>query len=96
MKRSEPLLVKTIIDRALDEAGLTTAMAEHRACYLWPEVVGQGVNRYTVRRYVARGVMHVYLTSAPLRNELSFHRARIVELLNKAVGMDVITSIEFH
>lgn len=96
MKRTEPQSVGKIIDEAIEKAGISGALAEHRACYVWPEVVGQGVNRYTTRRYVDRGVMHIYLSSAPLRNELSFHRSRIVELINNAVGSNVITSIEFH
>ena len=71
-------------------------MAEQKACFLWPEIVGPGVNRYTTRRYVERGVMHVYITSAVLKNELSYIRTRLVEQINRAVGSDVITSIIFH
>lgn len=96
MKRTEPLQIGTIIDHAIESAGLSGAIAEHRALFVWPQVVGQGINRYTTRRYIAAGVMHVYLSSAPLRNELSFHRSRLVELINRAAGSDVITSIEFH
>ena len=40
--------------------------------------------------------MHVYISSASLKNELSYHRNRLVQLLNEAVGADVITSIELH
>lgn len=96
MKRTEPKSVARIIEEALDSAGLGSAVNEHRALYVWPEVVGQGVNRYTTRRFVANGVMHVFISSAPLKNELSFHRSRLAELINKAVGADVIKSIQFH
>ena len=40
--------------------------------------------------------MHVYITSAVLKNELSFCRASLVEKINKAVGSDVLTEIVFH
>ncbi len=96
MKRTEPKSIAQIIDQVVDEAGIASEMAAQRACYLWPEIVGPGVNRYTSRRYVERGVLHVYLTSSVLKNELSFHRSRIVEMLNRAVGSDVITSLVFH
>ncbi len=96
MKRSEPLSLAQIIDRAISAADVDKAVAEHRACYLWPEIVGQGINRYTTRRFVESGVLHVYLSSAPLKNELSFHRARLVEMINKAVGSDVISSRVLH
>ena len=96
MKRTEPKQIGQIIADALAQEGLTGVMAEQKACFLWPEIVGPGVNRYTTRRYVERGVMHVYIPSAVLKNELSYIRTRLVEQINRAVGSDVITSIIFH
>lgn len=96
MKRTEPKLLADILNESLRRDGLDTAMAEQRALYMWPEIVGPGVNRYTTRRYVEGGVMHVYLSSAVLKNELSFHRSSLVEQLNKAAGSDVISQIVIH
>lgn len=96
MKRREPQLIGDIIDQVVAQAGLTETMAAQRACYLWPEIVGPGINRYTSRRYVDGSVLHVYITSAPLRNELSFMRSKIVESLNAIVGSGVITDLIIH
>ncbi len=96
MKRTEPKILADIINESLQRDGLDTAMAEQRALYMWPEIVGSGVNRYTTRRYVDHGIMHVYLSSAVLKNELSFHRSSLVEQLNRAAGADVISQIVLH
>ena len=96
MKRTEPKSVTEIIRESMDRAGLSDSMAQQQACYVWPEIVGPGVNRYTFRRYVEKGVLHVYLSSAVLKQELAFHRSHLVEQINKAVGSEAITSIEFH
>lgn len=96
MKRVEPQLVGSIIDSVLLAGDNGKRALEQRASYLWPEIVGQGVNRMTSRRYVADGVLHVYLTSAPLKNELSFCRTRIIDAINDALGQKVITSLEIH
>ncbi|MCM1484539.1 MAG: DUF721 domain-containing protein [Muribaculaceae bacterium] len=96
MKRTEPKQIGRIIAEAMEHDGLTSVMAEQRACYVWPEIVGPGINRYTTRRYVERGVMHVYMTSAVLKNELSFIRSSLIARINRAVGSDVITQIIFH
>jgi hypothetical protein len=96
MKRVEPKLVKDIIDQALYSGDNSRKALEQRASYLWPEVVGSGVNRYTLRRYVADGVLHVYLTSAPLKNELSYCRDSIIKSINEIIGSDVISAIEIH
>ena len=96
MKRTDPQSIKELIDKVLDDDSVRDVARAQRLCYLWPEIVGQGINRYTTRRYVVDGVLHVYLSSAPLKNELQFHRSRLVELLNQAVGADVINDINFH
>lgn len=96
MKRTYPKHIKSIIDEAMERAGLTDTLNEQRAAAVWVDVVGPAINRYTSRRYVDSGVMHVYLTSAPLKNELSFNRARLIEAINRAVGADVVKEIQFH
>lgn len=96
MKRSDPVSIKELIDKVLDDDSVRDKARAQQACYLWPEIVGPGINKYTTRRYVADGVLHVYLASAPLKNELQFHRLRLIELINQAVGHDVIKEIQIH
>lgn len=96
MKRTEPKLLVDIIREAMNRDGIENSVDENRAAYLWAEVVGPGVNRYTTRRYVEKGIMHVYITSAVLKNELSFNRRSLVEAINRAVGRNIITDIRFH
>ncbi len=96
MKRTEPQSVGEIIREGFLRAGMTSMVAQQRACYLWPEIVGPGINRYTFKRYVDNGVLHVYMTSSVLKNELSFNRSALIEQINRAVGEQAITSIIFH
>ncbi len=96
MKRTYPKHIAAIIDEAMDRAGLTDSLNEQRASAAWADVVGPSINRYTTRRYVDHGVLHVYLTSAPLKNELGFVRDRLIEAINRQVGTDTVTSIVFH
>ena len=39
---------------------------------------------------------HVVIASAPLKNELSFSKERIVRHLNSLVGKDVISKLVIH
>lgn len=96
MKRNEAKTVGEIFDEAMSQAGVTEIYDEQRASYLWPEVVGPTVNRFTTRRYVERGVLHVFISSASLKSELSFLTATLVSRINEAVGKNVIRSIVIH
>lgn len=80
----------------MERAGLTDSLNEQRASAAWADVVGPGINRYTTRRYVDRGTLHVYLSSASLKNELSFARSRLAEAINRAIGSETVKEIVLH
>lgn len=96
MKRTEAEPIGDIIRKLLESEKLDGKMNELRITELWVDVVGPGVNRYTVSRYVKGGVLYVHLSSAALRNELMMGRSSLVKRLNEAVGSEVITDIVFR
>lgn len=95
MKRRNALTIGEIVQNYLREEHLDTQLDEYRACSLWPQVVGDAINRYTVSRTVNNGIMRVRLSSAALRAELLMLRSTIVARLNEALGRDVIKEIIF-
>lgn len=96
MKRTEAKSIGQIIAESMEAAGATDTYNRQRVCYVWPEVVGPVVNRYTTRRYVEGSTMHVYISSAALKNELVYLVGRLTESLNRAVGQNVIDKIVIH
>ena len=95
MKRTDAKNIGQIINDLLKQENLDVALDEHRASALWPEIVGDGINRYTIRRYVHNGVMTVHLSSASLANELMLNRASIIQRINEALGREIIREIIF-
>lgn len=85
-----------IIRDIIESGGSQPEFDRQKVCYLWSELLGPEINRATVRRYVDGDVMHVYMSSAPLKNELSFITDALVERLNSAVGSPVIKKIVLH
>lgn len=96
MKRTNAETIGQIIKNYLEAEKLDGKMNELRVAELWADVVGPGVNRYTVNRYVKDGCLYVRLSSAPLRNELMLGRSILVKRLNEAVGHEVIKDIIFR
>lgn len=96
MKRTYAKSIGEIIDLVLKEEHLDGKLNEQRALAVWPEIVGQGINRYTTDRRISRGVLTVSLSSAALRNELMMYRSDLVSRINEAVGTQVITDIVFR
>lgn len=96
MQKTYPKKIAEIIEAALAHEGDAEQLARQRASYTWSEIVGEGVNRYTSRRYVTGNTLHVFITSAPLKHELSFHTAGIIKSINSVIGSDVIKEIVIH
>ena len=95
MKRTEAKNIGQIIEDLLKKENLDVQLDEHRASALWPQIVGDGINRYTIKRFVTNGVMTVYLSSAALANELMLNRAALIQRINEALGREVIHEIIF-
>lgn len=96
MKKTDPKLLGDIIRESLQRDGIESRFNEQRAAYLWGDVVGLGVNRYTTRRYIDCGTLHVFISSAALKQDLSFMRASIIKSLNDAIGAEVVKDIVLH
>ncbi len=96
MKRTEAETVGEIIQRLLKAENLDLKLDEQRISAMWPDIVGQGINRYTMSRSVKDGVLFVRLSSAPLRHELMLNRSILIKRLNDAVGREVIHDIVFR
>lgn len=96
MKHTDAETVGAIIQRFLKAENLDGKLDEQRVSALWPDVVGQGINRYTMSRSVKDGVLYVRISSAPLRQELVLNRSILIKRLNEAVGREVIRDIVFR
>lgn len=96
MKKHYAMSVGEIIDSAIARTGNRDEYYRQQICYQWQEVVGAMINRYTLRRYVDGTTLHVYISSASLKNELRFRTGQLVEALNRVVGKDIIDKIMIH
>lgn len=96
MKKTEAMSVTDILNLYIEDAGRRDVFDRRKVEFLWGEVVGQAINRATLRRYVDGDVLHVYLSSAPLKSELAFMAEAIVKALNDAVGSQIINKLAIH
>jgi hypothetical protein len=55
--------------------------------------MGNNVNSYTNEIVLKKNTLYVNLSSSVLRQELSFGKQKIVDLLNKELGKTVIKKI---
>lgn len=59
----------------------------------WKNVMGPGVNNYTVDVVLKNSTLYVALSSAVLREELMYGKEKIITILNEELRRDVIKNI---
>lgn len=60
---------------------------------IWRNQMGEMIDRYTTNIKFYDGTVTIYLSSAPLRQELSLSTKRIIDVLNEGLGPDIIKKI---
>jgi len=62
----------------------------------WKLEMGEMINSYTSKMYFSGYTLTVYLTSAPLRNELSMNKQKVMDNLNAACQERLIQEVIFR
>jgi len=93
-KNEKPL--KGLIDRMLRAYGLGNKLDEMGLVKSWEKIVGKMIARHTSDIYFKDGVLYVQLDSAPLRQELSYAKSKLIEKLNQEAGKNMVTNINFR
>lgn len=59
----------------------------------WAALMGNGVNTYTRAVLLKGSTLYVELTSAVLREELSYGKDKIIKMLNEELRRDVVKEV---
>lgn len=59
----------------------------------WKNLMGNGVNSYTTSVQLKRDILYVQLSSSVLREELSYGKEKIINMLNEALGKPLIKTL---
>ena len=55
--------------------------------------MGNGINNYTTAIELKNDTLYVQLSSSALREELSYGKQKIIELLNEEIGKEIVNKI---
>lgn len=61
----------------------------------WETIMGKPIAMKTKELYFRDQKLFVRLTSAPLKHELNMSKSKVMELLNKAMGEEVVKEVVF-
>ncbi len=96
MRRNKTLTLREVLKDLIDEYRIGPKLREASVINLWSEVTGKAISSRTSKIYIRDGVLHVYLTSSVVKNELMMLREALRQRLNKDAGEEVVREIVLH
>ncbi|MDH3652352.1 MAG: DUF721 domain-containing protein [Saprospiraceae bacterium] len=60
---------------------------------IWRETLGSTINQYTTDIRLNKGILTVVISSSPLRQELIYEKEKLLQLLNRAMGCDIVQEL---
>lgn len=59
----------------------------------WEKIMGRTIANYTEKIEIINSTLFISTSVAPLKNELSYQKAKIIERVNEALGEKVIKEV---
>ena len=85
--------VGDIIRKLMKNPKLSKKLDELDALAIWDDIIGQTLIKYIINKKIYKGILHVKLKSAPMRNELSYKKTEILQKINKRLGKKFLKDI---
>lgn len=96
MSRHNDQSIKDVLSQIIkNNPKLDKGLTLQKLQEIWKDNLGQVINNYTEDLRYHRGTVRVKLTSAPLRQELSMGKAKIIKILNDQLGQETIKELIF-
>ncbi len=85
--------IKSILEEFISKNALRDGIDTARIQENWSSIMGENISAYTKEVSLQKDVLVVKLSSSVLRQELSYGKEKIVEMINKFLGEDKIQDI---
>jgi|TARA_B100001093_G_scaffold12004_1_gene11129 hypothetical protein len=90
---TEPEKINKILDLFVKKGKLKNGLNQIKVKQAWEKSFGLNINKYTTEIKLKNSTLVVNLSSAPLKEELSYKKEKILKILKKEIGEEIIKKI---
>jgi predicted nucleic acid-binding Zn ribbon protein len=87
--------LKEAIEDMLEFYKLRTKFDETYVAAHWEQIMGAPIAARTTKVYITEAKLYIQLDSASLRNELLMAKNKILQLINQAIGAELVNEVIF-
>lgn len=95
MDKNNTTTFSNAFKKFLKSENLEQKWDEKKLIHSWNKIMGKPIASRTSKIRIDDGKMFVYLTSAPLKNELTNNKQKVLEMLEEEIGYRLVTDIRF-
>ena len=92
-RKFEPQLLGKVLSEIVESKALSRGITNEKINGLWNQLLGDNISQFTDKVELRNETLYVSLSSAPLREELSYGKEKIMRLLNEEMGKETIKKI---
>lgn len=92
-RHTEHRTISEVLKDFVSEHRLEDGLDKIDARDAWIQLMGNGVNNYTTNVILKNDTLYVSLSSAVLREELSYGKEKIIRMLNESLGKELIQNL---
>lgn len=85
--------ISDILQEIIDKNKLQPGIDQISVKEAWKSLMGNGVNSYTKDIVLKNNTLYVELTSAVLREELSYGKDKIIKMINDELRRDIVKEV---
>lgn len=85
--------LKDVLQEMVDSMKWKEKLNETKAREIWNEKMGTTINHYTRELTLRKGKLFITITSASLKQELTYDRTKIREMMNRELGGDFVKEV---
>jgi predicted nucleic acid-binding Zn ribbon protein len=93
MAKHNDQIIGDVLKNMVRDMKISPKLHELKIKKFWQEVMGTTINNYTKEIRLRRNKLFITIDSAPLRQELTYGKDKLLKVLNKEIGEDYIQQI---
>ena len=92
-RNNENLSISDVLKEFVETNNLEKGLDKIHVADAWSDLMGNGVNNYTTEIILKNDTLYVKLSSSVLREELSYGKQKIIDMLNESLGKPLIKKL---
>ena len=92
-RKCEPQLLGKVLSEIVESKALSRGITNEKINGLWNQLLGDNISQFTDKVELRNETLYISLSSAPLREELSYGKEKIMRMLNEEMGKETIKKI---